>query len=132
MATVLGRSAMAEFYDGPIHPGCFRIIRSSLADELRARLDLSERAPQSLVTLLDRLDTHAKGTTEARLYAAVEQSVAEMVRAAGGNPGDTHDPAEREEPQHYRRMQVGAGNRWRPLEHSGAKDAADRGSGRSE
>jgi hypothetical protein len=88
MATILRRSAMAEFYDGPIHPGCFRIIRSSLADELRARLDLPERAPQSLVTLLDRLDTPAD---EARLYAAVEQSIAEMVRAAGRIPGDAHN-----------------------------------------
>jgi hypothetical protein len=88
---------MAEFYDGPIHPGCFRIIRSSHADELRVRLDLPERAPQSLVALLDRPDTHVEDTTKARLYVVVEQSVAEMVRAAGKNPGDTH-PAESEEP----------------------------------
>jgi hypothetical protein len=96
MAMILGRNAMAEFYDGPIHPGCFRIIRGTLADELRARLDLPERASQGLVTLLDRLDAHAEDTTEARLYAAVEQSVAEMVRVAGRNPGDTHDPEETE------------------------------------
>jgi hypothetical protein len=89
---------MADFYDGPIHPGCFQIVRRNLGDELRARLDLPERAPQSLVTLLDRLDPRAGDTTEARLYAAAEQGIAEMVRAAARNPADADDPEETEEP----------------------------------
>jgi hypothetical protein len=89
---------MADFYDGPIHPGCFQITRRNLGDELRARLDLPERVPQGLVTLLDRLDTRAGDTAEARLYAAVEQGIAEMVRAAGRHPGDAEDPEETEEP----------------------------------
>jgi hypothetical protein len=76
---------MADFYDGPNDLGRFQVNRRSLGDELRARLDLPERAPQSLIALMDRLDAPTATTTEARLFAAVERGIAEPVRAAGRN-----------------------------------------------
>ena len=82
---------MADFYDGPIGPGCFQVKRRGLSDEPRARLDLPEQAPQSLIAVMDRLDAPTAATTEARLFAAVERGIAELVRAAGKNVESADD-----------------------------------------
>ena len=76
---------MADFYDGPSDAGCLQVKRRGLGDELRARLHLPKQAPQSLIAPMDRLDAPTAATTEARLFAAVERGIAELVRAAGRN-----------------------------------------------
>jgi hypothetical protein len=76
---------MADFYDGPIDPGCFQVKRRGPGDELRARLDLPQQAPQSHVAPTDWLDAPTAAATQARLFAAVERGIAELVRAAGRN-----------------------------------------------
>jgi hypothetical protein len=74
---------MADFYDSPIVPGYFQVKRRGLGDEPRARLDLPQQAPQSHTAPMDWLDAPTAATTEARLFAAVERGIAELVRAAG-------------------------------------------------
>jgi hypothetical protein len=58
----------------------------SPSNELRARLDLPERAPQSLIALMDQFNAPTAATTEAALFAAVERGIAELVHVAGRNP----------------------------------------------
>jgi hypothetical protein len=65
--------------------------RRSPSNELRARLDPPERAPQSLAALMDRFDVPTAATTEAALFAAVERGIAELVRVAGRNPEGADD-----------------------------------------
>jgi hypothetical protein len=76
---------MADFYDGPIVPGYFQVKHRGLGDELRARLDLPQQAPQSHIAPMDSLDAPTAAATQARLFAAVERGIAELVRAAGRN-----------------------------------------------
>jgi hypothetical protein len=82
---------MADFCDGHIDPGCFQIKRRGVGDERRARPDLPEQAPQSLIAPMDRLEAPTAGTIEARLFAAVERGIAELVRAAGRNAEGADD-----------------------------------------
>jgi hypothetical protein len=65
--------------------------RRSPSNELRARLDLPERAPQSLIALMDRFNAPTAATTEAALFAAVERGIAELVHVAGRNPDGADD-----------------------------------------
>jgi hypothetical protein len=64
-------------------------IRAKLGETLRERHDLVEPLAPRLLELLAQLDisVHVRETTEAKLYAEVDQCVAAMVRAAGRKPG---------------------------------------------
>jgi hypothetical protein len=65
--------------------------RRSPSNELRARLDFPERAPQSLTAPMDRFNTRTTASTEAALFAAVERGIAELVQVAGRNPEGADD-----------------------------------------
>jgi hypothetical protein len=65
----------------------FGAIRTKLGKVLREQYDLTEPPPQSLVELLRQLDARVtRETTEARLYAAVDECVAAIVDT-GNRPG---------------------------------------------
>ncbi len=65
-------------------------IRDKLGEALRNKHDLMEPLPPGLVELLCRLEAGAsvRETPGARLYAAVDECVAAMVRAANKKPGE--------------------------------------------
>jgi hypothetical protein len=82
---------MLRFQDHLIDPGYLRPIRAKIGEGLREKYDLMETVPQSLVALLRQLETGAdvRDTTRARLYAEVDECLAEMVRVAGKKPSNT-------------------------------------------
>jgi hypothetical protein len=65
-------------------------IRATLGEALRQQHDLKEPLPPGLVELLGRVEAGAgvRETPRARLYAAVDESVAAMVCAANKKPGE--------------------------------------------
>jgi hypothetical protein len=66
-------------------------IRATLGKTLRERHDLMEPFAPRLLELLAQLNigVHVRETTEAKLYAEVDDCVATMVQAAGRKP---HEP----------------------------------------
>jgi hypothetical protein len=63
-------------------------IRTTLGEALRRQHDLREPTPPGLLELLARLDTHVRDAQRERLFAEVEQGIAELLRAAGRTPGE--------------------------------------------
>ena len=65
-------------------------VRAKLAKGLRAGHDLMEPLAPRLVELLQKLDGRAveRETTEARLYAEVDESIAALIRLAPGKQGE--------------------------------------------
>jgi hypothetical protein len=65
-------------------------MRAGLGQALREQHDLTEPLPQSLVELLGQLNAsvRARESNEGRLYAAVDECVAAMLRAANKKPGE--------------------------------------------
>jgi hypothetical protein len=63
-------------------------IRTKLGEALRLQYDLAEPMPRGLLELLSQLDTGAcvRDVTQERLYAEVEQGIAELLREAGRPP----------------------------------------------
>jgi len=63
-------------------------VRDKLGKTLRERHDLMEPLAPRLLELLAQLDigVHVRQTTEAKLYAEVDDCVATMVQAAGRKP----------------------------------------------
>jgi hypothetical protein len=66
----------------------FKAIRTRLGAALREQYDLTEPPAQSLIDLLRKLEISkcARETTEARLYAEVDECVAAMVQTANRKP----------------------------------------------
>jgi hypothetical protein len=68
-------------------------MRAKLGQALREQHDLTEPLPKGLVELLGQLDAsvRARNSTQARLYAEVDECVAAMVSAANKKPGKPHE-----------------------------------------
>ncbi len=65
-------------------------VRAKLGEGLRAEHDLMEPLAPRLVELLQQLDARAREreSTEARLHAEVEESIAALIRLAPRRPGE--------------------------------------------
>jgi hypothetical protein len=65
-------------------------VRAKVAEGLRAEHDLVEPFAPRLVELLQQLDARAleRETTEARLYAEVDESIAALIGLAPRRPGE--------------------------------------------
>jgi hypothetical protein len=66
----------------------FVAVRAKLGEALRERHDLMEPLAPGLLELLAQLDTsiRVRQTTEAKLYAEIDECVAAMVGAANRKP----------------------------------------------
>jgi hypothetical protein len=75
---------MTRFQDHLSDPAYSRAIRTKLGDALREQYDLMEPVPPSLVELLTQLNARVRfrETTEAKLYAEIDECVAALVTAA--------------------------------------------------
>jgi hypothetical protein len=75
---------MARFRD----PAYLESIRVKIGEGVREQYDLMQPVPQSLLALLRRLETSAvaRETRKARLFAELDECVAQMVRTAGRTP----------------------------------------------
>ena len=65
-------------------------IRSAVGSALRTEHEVAEPAPQSLIALLKELETRVRDAEREKVFAEVEARVAELLRAAGRQPGDVH------------------------------------------
>ncbi len=61
-------------------------IRGDIGCSLRSGHDVAEPAPHSLVALLKDLETRVRDAERERLFAAVDATVAELMRAIGREP----------------------------------------------
>jgi hypothetical protein len=79
---------MTRFQDHLSDPAYSRAIRTKLGDALREQYDLMKPVPPSLVELLTQLNARVRfrETTEAKLYAEIDECVAALVMAAHGKP----------------------------------------------
>jgi hypothetical protein len=79
---------MTRFQDHLSDPAYSRAIRTRLGDALREQYDLMEPVPPSLVELLTQLNARVRfrETTEAKLYAEIDECVAALVTAANRKP----------------------------------------------
>jgi hypothetical protein len=84
---------MTRFQDHLGDPAYSRAIRTKLGDALREQYDLLEPVPPSLVELLARLSASVRfrETTEAKLYAEIDECVAALVQAANRKPRETEE-----------------------------------------
>jgi hypothetical protein len=65
-------------------------IRRDIGARLRIEHEIVEPPPRLLIALLKELEIHEHDVEGQRLFARVEARVAELLRAAGRQPGDLH------------------------------------------
>jgi hypothetical protein len=66
-------------------------IRRDIGARLRIEHEVAEPPPQLLMALLKELEIHEHDVEGQRLFAQVEARAAELLRAAGRQPGDAHN-----------------------------------------
>ena len=65
-------------------------IRRDIGSSLQS-FDVAEPAPPSLIALLRELEMRVREAERDRVFGAVHASIAEMLRAAGREPGAAQD-----------------------------------------
>jgi hypothetical protein len=82
---------MHQRHEDFAHISNSRAIRTQLGAALREQHELAEPLSESLVGLLERLETRVRHDAMLeRQYAAVEEALERMVNLAGREPGKTN------------------------------------------
>jgi hypothetical protein len=93
LQSVSRSGAVMEQHDDFKERPFFVAVRAKLGESLRERHDLTEPLPPGLVELLAQLDSsvRVRQTTEAKLYAEIDECVAAMVSAAKRKPSEPEE-----------------------------------------